>query len=84
MVIRFRRRLLQDLIAADEEMRDDPTLDPRDPEYLRTIYEIRAFINDDNQVEIAQVKAASNTAAPESTLSPPAATPGTSAGGTQP
>ena len=69
MVVRIRRRELQDLIHPEPQQRDDPNVDPRDPSYLHTAYEFRAFLNDDGDVTVAEVKAASGTAAPQAPTS---------------
>jgi hypothetical protein len=69
MLLRFRRRILQDPYAEDDYRTelDDITRDPRDPAYLQTAYEVRAYMTDEQKIAVAEVKAAHTTAAPQST-----------------
>lgn len=67
LVLRIRRRLLQNLMLppSDPQAAVERGRSPDDPAYFQTVYEARAFLNDDGSVEVAQIKAASDTAAPQ-------------------
>jgi hypothetical protein len=66
MTLRVKRRLLQNLMlpADDPGAAAERQRSPDDPSYFQTAYEARAFITDDGEVNVAQIKAASDTAAP--------------------
>lgn len=75
ITLRFRRRLLQNLMLdpATPEGQAAHSRTPDDPFYFQTAYEARALMNDQGEVIVAQIKAASDQAAPAG--SPPPATP---------
>lgn len=66
-VIRVRRRLLQNwmLPPSDPEYAIERNRLPEDPAYLQTVYEARVYLTDDGQVEVAHIKSAAETAAPQ-------------------
>jgi hypothetical protein len=76
LTLRIRRRLLQNLMLpqGDPRYATERAKSPNDPDYFETVYETRAFMTEDGEVDVAQVKAASDQAAP--TPSPGAAPPG--------
>jgi hypothetical protein len=71
MIVRFRRRLLQDLLPNPEvtrsELDQSYARDPLDPAYLQTSFELLAFLTPDDEFQTTTKKAASNTAAPSDT-----------------
>jgi hypothetical protein len=67
LTLRIRRRLLQDLMLPkmDPRYNVEHLRTPDDPAYFETLYEARAFLTDDGEVSVSQVKSASDTAAPQ-------------------
>jgi hypothetical protein len=89
LTLRIRRRLLQNLMRpkADPQYAVERARTADDPAYFETVYEARAFIADDGVVNVSQIKAASDTAAPkgQAPAAPvPTATPTATPGGTRP
>jgi hypothetical protein len=87
LTLRIRRRLLQNLMLAADDPRaaTEKARSPDDPSYFQSVYEARAFMNDEGEVSIAQIKAASDTAAPSGTPARPAApVPSETPSGTRP
>ena len=75
LTLRCRRHLLQNLML-DPNSAEGRTIrgrKPDDPFYFQTVYEARCFMNDQGEVIVAQIKTASDQAAPAG--STPAPTP---------
>jgi hypothetical protein len=72
MTVRFRRRILQNLLPDPEltpqqnaeVMAEEYARDPLDPSYLQTSFEVLAYLTSENVFQATTKKAASNTAAP--------------------
>lgn len=88
LTIRVRRRLLQNLMLPDEDPQAavERSRSPDDPAYFQNVYEARAFMTADGAVDVAPIKAAYDTAAPQGTPLPaaPTATPTATPTGTRP
>ncbi len=77
LTIKLRRRLPQNLMLKIDtpEGKLAHSRSPDDPVYFPTIYEARAFMNEEGEVSVAQIKAAYDTAAPQGTTPQPGASP---------
>lgn len=66
LTLHFRRRLLQNLMlpVGSMELAAEKARDPNDPANFPAAYEANAYLTAENEVGIAPLKAASNTAAP--------------------
>lgn len=77
LTLRLRRRLLQNLLLDPNtpEGRAAHARTPDDPFYYQTVYEARAFMNDQGEVNVAQIKQASDQAAPAGSTPVPTPSP---------
>jgi hypothetical protein len=82
VTIRVRRRLLQNLMLPDEDPQAavERSRSPDDPAYFANVYEARAFLTSDGEVDVAPIKASFDTAAPAGSPPPPAAPSATPTG----
>lgn len=85
LTIRVRRRLLQNLMlpADDPQAAVERSRSSDDPAYFENVYEARAFMTADGEIDVAPIKAAYDTAAPQGTPPPPSA-PAATPTGTRP
>jgi len=85
LTFRVRRRVLQNLMLPEDDPRAaaERNRDPDGPASFQTVYEARVFRTDDGEINVAELKAASDMAAPQGTppraaspepAAPPAAT----------